>query len=89
MARGKFAAAIRSSFSCWNSGHEGGVKEKMEKMHQLSSQYLYEPVKQIRTFLNREPGQLLVAGGWEGAKGGVRQKVHSRHLLVDRAYFFS
>ena len=57
-------------------------------MPQSSFRYLYEPVKQIRTFLNREPGQLLVAGGWEGAKGGVRQKVHSRHLFVDRACFF-
>ena len=31
IARGKFAATIRSSFSCWSSGHEGKVKEKMEK----------------------------------------------------------
>ena len=54
----------------------------MKKRPPLSFQYLYEPVKQIRTLLNREPGQLLVAGGWEGAKGGVRQKVHSRHLQL-------
>ena len=31
MVKGKFAAAIRSSFSCWNSGHEGEVKEKWKK----------------------------------------------------------
>ena len=31
MARGKFAAAIRSSFSCWISGHEDEVKEKWKK----------------------------------------------------------